>query len=125
MDKPIAWARSWAIAKPFTRPMLRAGAWYAVVAENGETRVVLQIGERRVAVPKRLLEIRGARPSRFTVVSRTSDEPNPARGTPADLGRTYAVCPACANRVALYGAPPMATCPACEHRGEVAWWETG
>ncbi|MBI1723317.1 MAG: hypothetical protein HYR48_05355 [Gemmatimonadetes bacterium] len=105
--------------------MMRAGAWYPVVADNGEARVVLRIGERRVAVPRRLLEFRDSRPIRFTVVNRTPDDPNPARGTPADLGRTYGVCPACGSRLALYGAPPVATCRACGHRGEVAWWETG
>lgn len=125
MPDPIAWARPWATAKPFSRPMPRAGAWYPVVAENGENRVVLQINERRVAVPRQLLEFRASRPTRFTVVSRALDDPNPAAGTPDDFGRTYAVCPACGSRVFVFDTQSAAACSSCGHRGEVAWWETG
>jgi len=125
MSQPIAWARPWATAKPFSRPMPRAGAWYPVVAVNGENRVVLQINERRVAVPKRLLEFRDSKPTRFTVVSRAAADPNPAAGTAADLGRTYAVCPACGTRVLVFETQSAAACNTCGHRGEVAWWETG
>jgi hypothetical protein len=125
MPEAIAWARPWATAKPFSRPMPRAGAWYPVIAENGTTRVVLQIGDRKVAIQRHLLELRDSRPTRFTVVSRAHGEPNPAQGTPEDLGRTYGVCPGCGGRVDLFDKPAVASCPECGHRGEVAWWETG
>ena len=97
MPDAIAWARPWATAKPFSRPMPRAGAWYPVIAENGATRVVLLIGDRKVAIQRHLLEFREERPTRFTVVTRARGEPNPAQGTPNDLGRTYGVCPSCGS----------------------------
>jgi DNA-directed RNA polymerase subunit RPC12/RpoP len=103
--------------------MLRQGAWYPVLS-NGATRTVLEVSGRRVAVPSDLVEIRPKRPDRFTVVYRPRDSGNPARGTRSDLGRMYAVCPACGSRVRLVGHPRETKCP-CGFRGEIAWWETG
>jgi hypothetical protein len=95
-----------------------------VVGSEPDGRVALLVNGERVHIPGRLLEVRDRPPTRFSVVSRQPDAPNPVRGTPADLGPVYAVCPQCAGRMALYGAPPSATCRSCGHRGEVAWWET-
>ncbi len=94
--------------------MVRQGAWYAVTS-LGETRAVLEVNGERVAV----------RPDRFTVVYRPRDSSNPARGTRADLGRIYAVCPACGSRAQVIGRPSETKCPKCGFRGEIAWWETG
>lgn len=124
-DKPTAWARRWPAARPFSRPMPRAGAWYPVVGEAGPERVVLLVRQKRVAVPRRFLEIRDDLPSRFTVVVSPRGAANPATGTPGDLGRTYGVCPRCGSRVHLLPEQAAAACRICGHRGEVAWWETG
>ena len=122
--EPRGWGRLYTIAKPFTSPMLRHGAWYLVVDDLGR-RLVLVVKGRRVAVPRHLLEIRERRPDRFTVVYRGRDEVNPAYGTPGNVGRIYAVCPASGCRVPLFGEPNQLICPTCGHKGEVAWWETG
>jgi hypothetical protein len=124
-DTPIGWARLWATARPFARPMPRAGAWYAVVGETSEDRAVLLVRGKRVAVHKKFLELRPDRPKVFTVVVRsraTMDSVKTARGS---IDRIYAVCPACTTRVHVVPDQSMATCPECEHRAEVAWWETG
>ena len=124
-DKPIGWARLWATARPFARPMPRAGAWYAVVGETTEDRAVLEVRGKRVAVHKRFLEMRQDQPKVFTVVVRsraTLDSVKTARGS---IDRIYAVCPACTARVHVVEDQSMATCPECAHRAEVAWWETG
>ena len=120
---PGKWARLYPTARPFTRPMLRHGAWYPVVGEV-EKRLVVVVKERRVAVPRHLLELRDRRPVRFTVVYRPRGA-EPAYGTPGDLGRVYAVCPACGSRRSITGEPRELACARCRHRGEVAWWETG
>ncbi len=119
------WARLYPTARPFTNPRLRQGVWYRVVNPDLGERVVVQVKDRRVAVPKRSLEIRDQRPTRFTVVYLARNEPNPAEGTARFLGRKYAVCPVCAVRVRLAGEPEQVQCAECGHRGEVAWWETG
>lgn len=122
---PLGWARPWAIARPFNRPMPRAGAWYPVLGEAGPDRLILEIRGRRVAVRRHLFEVREERPRTFTVVVRTKDDPNPAHGTAQDVGRQYAVCPACGTRASLAGAPKVIRCAGCGHIGEVAYWETG
>jgi len=124
MTLPLGWARLWATTPPLGDAMVRQGAWYAVVSV-GATRTVLDVNGDRVAVPNEFLEIRTGRPGRFTVVYRPRDSSNPARGTRADLGRIYAVCPASGSRVQLIGHPKETKCPKCGYRGEIAWWETG
>src|SRR2546422_665230 len=73
------------------------------------TRVELDVSGRRVTVPQDVIELRRRRPDRFTVVYRTWNDPNPAQGTKADVGRTYAVCPKCASRVRLPKLPRLGT----------------
>jgi len=123
---PKGWARLWATAQPFARPTPRAGAWYAVVGETSGERAVLEVRGKRVAVPKKLLEIRPERPRVFTVVvhSRESTEAARARSGAA-VERVYAVCPLCTERVRIVEGQAVATCSKCFHCGEVAWWETG
>jgi len=96
-----------------------------MLGETSGERAVIEIHGRKVAIAKRFLEVRPDRPNSFTAVIRGQDEPNPARGTPADLGQTYAVCPCCGGRNSVSGRAPMLTCTTCRHRGEVAWWEAG
>jgi hypothetical protein len=119
----LGWARLWAVARPRTRPMLRSGAWYPVVARGDE--VVLEVRHRQVKLSKHLVELRDDRPRQFTVVCRARDEENPARGTRRDLGHKYAVCPASGHRIPVKGHPPFLECPGCGYRAEVAWHETG
>lgn len=121
----VGWARLWAIAHPRTRPMLRSGAWYPVVAEGAASDVVLSVRHRTVRLPSQLLEVRRERPHRFTVVFRSREEANPATGTHRDLGKRYAVCPASGHRIGLRGRPARLECPGCGYRGEIAWNETG
>jgi hypothetical protein len=123
--KPIGWARLWATARPFARPMPRAGAWYAVVGETTEDRAVLDVRGKKVAVHRRFLEIRPDRPKVFTVVVRSRATVESVKGARGSVDRVYAVCPACSARVRVLAEQSMATCPECSHRAEVAWWETG
>src|SRR5256886_15148794 len=127
MDKVLGWARVWfAVKREDDEGLLRQGAWYPVLS-SGVTRAVLEVSGQRVAVPQDMLEVRDKRPDRFTVVYRTYDDPNPARGTRADAGRRYGVCPKCATRIPFRSGiiPSRATCHKCKHEGIVAWWETG
>lgn len=68
-----------------------------------------------------LVELRQDRPSSFSVVERDPVDRNPAAGTAADLGLTYAVCPASRTRVRLTGYPDYLECPDCGYRGFVDW----
>lgn len=124
MEQQLGWARRWVAARPDDVGELRQGAWYPVVSRSG-TRMVLEVSGRRLEVPQDALELRPKRPDRFTVVYRTRDDPNPTRGTAADLGPRYAVCPRCSTRRWLGGSPANTKCKQCGHEGVIAWWETG
>lgn len=132
----IGWARVWVAARAGDTT-LRQGAWYPVLSQSAAG-VALDVSGQRVVVPFEAIEVRSRRPDRFTVVYRTRDDANPARGTTADVGRTYAVCPMCGSRVRLPRRDSLATsgawaaernerarCSRCGHEGIVAWWETG
>jgi hypothetical protein len=87
-------------------------------------RVTLRINGSTTDVPRRVLEVRPRQPTRFSVVHRV-DCGDPEDGPLArKLGRFYGVCPKCGERFVLYGKPEQVECKLCNHRGDVAWWET-
>jgi hypothetical protein len=123
---PLGWARPWATARPYARPMPRAGAWYPVVGEANNDRIVLEIRGKKVAIQKKFLEVREKRPETFTAVVRSRATVAmilKARGE--EIQRTYAVCPNCMNRIAAFQGQAAASCKQCGHAAEIAWWETG
>lgn len=100
---------------------MRLGAWYQIVNDKTPTMVVLDIARRNVAVPRDFVDIKREVPEQFSVVSRSPDDPNPAKGTQHDLGTLYAVCPSSGTRVALEGQPEHLECPSCGHLHRVDW----
>jgi hypothetical protein len=102
--------------------MPRTGAWYPVVAETGYERAVLEINGKRVAIQKRLLEIRPERPRAFTGVvrSRTTVAAVAILRT-GERDPVYAVCPLCAERVPVSRNAPVVSCTACNHRDQIIW----
>jgi hypothetical protein len=126
MDPSSIWARIWVAAKRDPDwAIVRQGAWYPVL-RSGATRFVLDVPGGPVDLPRDAVEISPKRPRRFTAVYRARSEPNPVRGTAADLGRVYVVCPMCALRIKLPPVPPLTIrCRKCQHEEIIAWWETG
>ncbi len=122
---PGAWARVWPAAKPAVSRNLRQGAWYPVLLGGESRKVILGVGDRPVAVLRRLLEIRegGPRPGFFVVVYRTRKDFERTRTAKGDLGRAYAVCPRCSSRQRLHSHEMEAECPRCQFLGQVGWWE--
>ncbi len=122
---PGSWARVWSAAKPAVSRNLRKGAWYPVLLGGESTKVILDVGGRPIAVPRRLLEIRkdGPRPGFFVVVYRTRRDFERTCTAKGNLGRAYAVCPRCSNRQRLHSHELEAECPRCQFLGQVGWWE--
>ena len=126
MPPSTAFARIWVAAKRESDwDKVRQGAWYPVL-RSGESRVVLDVSGRPITLPVEALEIRDQKPKRFTVVYRLRTERSPVKGTSADVGRVYAVCPNCSTRLKLPPVPPLTgACSKCGHEDAIAWWETG
>lgn len=123
-SKAKAWGRVWPAIRPPHSRNLRAGAWYPIVNDELPDRVTLEIGSSTFDVPRRVLEIRPRKPTRFSVVHRVDYDYSSRRKSVHKLGRFYAVCPACDERFALFGKPEQVECKFCNHKGDVAWWET-
>jgi len=119
------WARTWATARPYARPAPRAGAWYPVIGEASNDRVVLEIGGKKVAIQRKFVELREKRPETFTAVRRTRATITTMNQRGQDIPRTYAVCPRCMNRISAFPGQVQTQCKLCGHAGEIAWWETG
>lgn len=122
---PGAWARVWPATKPAVSRNLRKGAWYPVLQGRESMKVVLDIGGRSVAVPRRLLEIREGRqrPDFFVVIYRTRKDFERTRIAKGNLGRVYTVCPRCSSRQRIGSHKAVAECPRCQFLGQVGWWE--
>jgi len=92
------WAR---LLDDVRRCQLRRGAWYPVLS-LGADEAVLVVRHQSMIVPPAYLEIVRTRPSRWTVVPR----------------ERYAVCPNCAERVALGTRPERMRCGRCSEAFE-------
>src|SRR5438876_12094789 len=78
------------------RCQLRRGAWYPVLRVGADSAVVV-VRHQSVIVPPSYLEIVDTRPIKWTVVAR----------------ERYAVCPICAERVAVGAVPERMRCGRC------------
>lgn len=116
----MTWARLLPAADLSPR-RLRQGAWYPIAGTHVDGRIIIAVGTRRVALPEVLLEVTDRPPVRFTVVWRRRYLADESRGTPADFGCAYAVCPGCAARVPLEGRQSRVLCPSCGHPGRADW----
>ncbi len=112
---------TWARVRPPGASNLRRGAWYPVLDDGASPIAILDVHARKMPVPRHRLEIRGDTPDRFSIVSRAPEDPNPVRGTSADLGLVYAVCPSCSTRARLSGRPDDLRCETCGQRYGVDW----
>ncbi len=95
---------------------LRRGAWYGVLSAS-RNEAVLDVNERPVPVPLRVLEVVSDSPRRWSVVER----PKGSLRIPSGMSDTYAVCPNCRERVPLGGTPPVMRCRRCNGVFEVDW----
>ncbi len=119
----VGWARVYQAVRRMASKTMRRGAWYPVVCDELSDRVTIKVGPQAVEMPRRILEVRRQRPEHFSVITRAGYHRDPRRKSEHGLGRHYAVCPACAHRFGLFGAPETMFCPLCNHQAKVGWWE--
>lgn len=101
LDTPAVerWAR---LRDDVRRCQLRRGGWYPVLSLAADE-AVLVVRRRCVIVPLAYLEVTRTRPSRWTLLER----------------ERYAVCPNCADRVAVGQPPARLRCSRCRRVFEV------
>ncbi len=119
----VGWARIYPAVQRDRSKNLRRGAWYPVVQNSLSDRVSIRLEPWAIDVPRRLVEVRRERPKHFSVVTRVAYDRHPKRKSEYNLGKHYAVCPACAHRFAILGAPDTLECPGCRHQNQIGWWE--
>ncbi len=93
------WAR---LREDVRRCQLRRGAWYPVLSLAPDE-AVLEVRRKTVIVPIAYLEVVRSRPKSWTLIP----------------SERYAVCPNCAERVALGRPPERLRCPGCHGLFEV------
>jgi hypothetical protein len=87
------WAR---LHEDVRRCQLRRGAWYPVLSLSADE-AVIEVRRKTVIVPLAYLEVVRSRPKCWTLIPQ----------------ERYAVCPNCAERVALGRPPERLRCPRC------------
>jgi len=87
---------------------LRRGAWYRVLSVS-QFEVVVDVNQKAVLVARPYVDISSVRPSRWTIVDRSTTPLHP----PA-LDARYAVCPSCRERVPVAGDLRSLRCRRCQ-----------
>jgi hypothetical protein len=116
-------ARGWARCLDNVADILRRGAWYPIIEETPDGKVVLEVRQRPVRLSRVDVRVRDQPPDRWSVVVRTGVL-RPTLGGGHDVVTTYAVCPACHERQDFSGRPVTLKCTRCARVSEVDWSET-
>lgn len=115
----------WARCTDSVADVLRRGAWYRIVDEDGDDQVVLEVRGRPVRFSRADLTIRADRPDTWSIVVRTGVlRPTLGAGKGHEVVTMYAVCPTCAERQDLPGGhakPDRLTCQRCGRNAGVDW----
>ena len=96
---------------------LRRGAWYRLIKTDGLAALV-DVRGKPVPVVRAFLQMTNSPPRKWTVVRRPRSVPHALQ-----MGRLYAVCPACRDRVSLHGKPSRMLCGRCAVEYAVDWDE--
>ena len=118
--------RGWARCLDNVADVLRRGAWYPIVDETNDGKVVLEVRKKPVRISRIDVAVRDTPPDQWSIVTRTGLL-RPTLGGRAGEGittTTYAVCPHCQERQDYSGKPGSLTCNRCGKESTVDWSET-
>ncbi len=119
MPRPVRWAR----CLDNVADVLRRGAWYPVLEETPDGKVVLEVRQKPVRLSLVDVRVREIPPDHWSVVVRTGVL-RPTLGGGQDVVTTYAVCPHCLERQDFSGRPASLKCTRCAQVSPVDWSET-
>src|SRR5213594_1522629 len=103
--------RGWARCLDNVADMLRRGAWYPIVDETDDGKVVLEVRKKPVRISRIVVRTGLLRP---TLGGREGEE----------VTTTYAVCPHCQERQDFTGKPDGMKCLRCKRESKIDWSET-
>lgn len=117
--------RGWARCLDNVADVLRRGAWYPIVEETTDGKVVIEVRKRPVRVSRIDVAVRETPPDRWSIVTRTGVlRPTLGGREGEEVTTTYAVCPHCQERLDFSGNPDRLTCARCKQESAVDWSET-
>ncbi|HVH68125.1 MAG TPA: hypothetical protein VM716_09680 [Gemmatimonadales bacterium] len=105
--RPGSSIQQWARLQADYDCSLRRGAWYRVLSVS-QLEVVVEVHDKPVMIARPFLELVAVPPRRWTVIERATVSRREPR-----LGKRYAVCPSCRERVPLAGRPSRMKCRRC------------
>lgn len=117
--------RGWARCLDNVADILRRGAWYPIVDETPDGKVVLEVRKKPVRVSRIDVAVRDTPPDRWSIVVRTGVlRPTLGGREGEEVTTTYAVCPHCQERQDFTGKPDSLKCIRCKRDSKVDWSET-
>src|SRR2546423_11950345 len=92
-------SRGWARCLDNVADVLRRGAWYPIVDETDDGKVVIEVRKKPVRVSRIDLAVRESPPDRWSIVVRTGLlRPTLAAREGGEIPLPYPVCPPCHER---------------------------
>lgn len=119
MPRHIGWAR----CLDNVADVLRRGAWYPILEQTVDGKVVVEVRQKPVRLSQVDVRVRELPPDHWSVVVRTGVL-RPTLGGGHDVVTTYAVCPHCHERQDFAGQPESLKCTRCARVAPVDWSET-
>jgi len=119
MPRPVGWAR----CLDNVADVLRRGAWYPILEETQDGKVVIEVRQKPVRLSRVDVRVREVPPDRWSVVVRTGVL-RPTLGGGQDVVTTYAVCPHCHEREGFSARPASLKCTRCARVSPVDWSES-
>jgi hypothetical protein len=105
--------------------VLRRGAWYPIVEETSDGKVVVEVRKKPVRISRIDVAVRHTPPDRWSIVSRIGLlRPTLGGREGEEVTTTYAVCPYCHERQDFSGRPGSLKCSRCATESKVDWSET-
>jgi hypothetical protein len=105
--------------------VLRRGAWYPILDETRDGKVVLEVRKKPVRISRIDVDVRETEPDSWSVVVRTGLlRPTLGGREGEEVTTTYAVCPHCHERRDFTGKPATLTCTRCRQESNVDWTST-
>ena len=117
--------RGWVRCLDNVADVLRRGAWYPIVDETADGKVVIEVRKKPVRVSRIDVSVREEAPDRWSIVVRTGVlRPTLGAREGEEVTTTYAVCPHCQERQDFSGKPDSLKCLRCKTQSKVEWSET-